>query len=729
MGASQLRVEPGTLIIIDGVYHKLLSRDSAGMTLRTLGAQPVTITKSHVEIAELYFAVPRRLTIVWDETTGLPEGVRANLVRSIETFDVRWQNEALRRLDYVQACDRYFASRKFPKRPEGFTAIAKIVARARRMRAITIEGSHPSIVPLEKVGGTTLKVWYSRWRKSGGSLVALVPLHDLKGAAGFKLDPEVEAIIEQRVREDWLILEGPPLSHVIVFIENAIDAINEGRSEALVVPNGMTIRRWVKANISKFDEVYFRKGKKAAEDLFRHVRKAPQATRPLEIVEVDHTPLDVLAVDVDGSPKKGHDKDKRTKRVWLTVAICAATRMIVGFHISDERPSWTSVMNCLRMAVLPKDLQGLKVITSWPVFGVPEIVKLDNGKEFHSRSMKAAAGQLRFELRYMPRRKPHLKGKVERLIGTINRDFTAYLTGRTFRDVRERGDYDSVGRAAFTIPKLVELFTIWVVDIYHNRPHRGLFGRTPLGRWEDLSGFGVRVPPSREELSPLIALVVNRTIQRDGIHFLGLTYQSDALKGVRRRKGFHYGQEYLIKVDPTDITELLFLDEDIGEWDAVPCSDIALVDGISLPEWRDTVALARKMTAKGQQVARDTLKAASESLRREGWDAGAKPIAMTQTEINWFRDHVDDPWFDLAGDPSDEGAHDAERHRRRRPSKRPPVSSTPMNDRVAPAIGCNSDLILDEVHSEPEASDLCSTKSAVPAAQTDDEDPDNWTVE
>ncbi|WP_164139932.1 hypothetical protein, partial [Stenotrophomonas maltophilia] len=67
--------------------------------------------------------------------------------------------------------------------------------------------------------------------------------------------------------------------------------------------------------------------------------------------------------------------------------------------------------------------------------------------------------------------------------------------------------YDSVGQAALTLAQLVEFFTIWVVDIYHNRKHGGLLGRTPLLRWQDLAGYGTRLPPSADDLDPLIALV------------------------------------------------------------------------------------------------------------------------------------------------------------------------------------------------------------------------------
>ena len=715
MNAPQIRLQPGALVLVEGVLHKVLSRDTVGVSLRTLGECPVTVRKTHEEIADLYFGTPRRFQLVEEVAEGLPRGVQDNLRREIESFDVARQDAALRRLDYVQACDHAFRERRHSKVLAGYAAIAREVALERRARAAEEAGLEPEGVGLEKVSGSSLKGWYSRWRKGGRKLAALIPLDDLKGRTGFRLDPEVDLVIARRIREDWLLMEGPPLSHVILFIQSDVERLNEGRAVPLAIPDAMTIRRWVDANVSLFDRIFHRKGPAEAEQQFRHVRTAPQTTQPLEIVEIDHTPIDVLLVTSEGDlARETRRADKRTKRAWLTIAICATTRMIVGFHICDERPSWTSVMQCLRMAVLPKDLSGIRVRTPWPVFGVPQIVKLDNGKEFHSRSMRAAAGQLRIELRYMPRAKPHMKGKVERVLGTVARDFCAYLPGRTFRDVRERGDYDSVGKAAYTMEKLIELFTLWVVDVYHNRPHGGLLGRTPLQRWQDLAGMGVRLPPSADDLSPLISLVVQRTIGRDGITFLGLRYQSEILRGVRRRKGFHFGEEFLVKVDPADLGEILVLVNEKDGWKAIPAEEPALAEGVSLSQWRETVRLARKMTAEGQRVAYGTLVEAMNLLREEGRRAGAKPKKMTRFDMDWFRSRLDDPWFDVAADPTDADAHVNERRRRGRPS------AEDQAKRPKAAVPSDQDFTIED-HVQP--------AQQPPQAIERPSDLDDWSVE
>ncbi|MBY0296767.1 MAG: Mu transposase C-terminal domain-containing protein [Methylobacterium sp.] len=622
------------------------------------------------------------------------------------------------RLDYMNACNKFFATKRYSRDTDDYAKISKIVARARRAAQARLEGVPLERIPLETWSGPTIKNWYLRWTKAGEGLTSLIPLDDLKGRRGFRLDPEVEQIIADRIREDYLVLEGPPLTHAILLIEGDIRAANEGRAVKLHLPDAMTIRRWVKSNVAPFDLVYYREGPAAAEQKFRHVRKALQAGRPLEIVEIDHTPLDVLVVYEDGSPVRNkRSKKKRIKRVWLTVAICAATRMIYGFYISTDRPSWTSIMNCIRMGALPKNLDGINVASKWPVFGIMEVLVLDNAKEHHSRSMKGAAGQLRFELRYMPRRKPHLKGKVERFIGTIARDFCAYLVGRTFRDTREKGDYKSSAKAGDTVGQIVEKFTIWVVDIYHNRRHGGLLGQSPLSRWRDLEGFGVRLPPNADDLKPLLSLVIDRTIQRDGITFLGLKYQSDALKNARRGKDFHWGKEYLIKVDPYDLGTILVLIDDERGWEAIPCEDLQLVAGRSLAEWRDAIALAREMTARSERVARETMYRAMRLLREDARRAGSVPVRMTQNDIDWYREHADDPYFAVSPTPGDEKALVDERRRQRRTR----VSAAPASNRKPKhaASACRMPIAR-----PPE-----KLPSQTSSSSNDDFGPEEWTVE
>ena len=89
-----------------------------------------------------------------------------------------------------------------------------------------------------------------------------------------------------------------------------------------------------------------RSGAKAARQKFAAVTGAHNAELPLEVVQIDHTPADVILVD--------SFERKAIGRPWVTLAIDIATRMITGYHVSLEAPSRLSIALCLTRAVAPK---------------------------------------------------------------------------------------------------------------------------------------------------------------------------------------------------------------------------------------------------------------------------------------------------------------------------------------------------------------------------------------
>ena len=679
---SRIRFGRADSIILDGVLYALGSADEDGILIAPVGATTNPRSATHTELLNAYFE--GRLKIVRGDLQTLSEEVRRNIGTPLEVFDTRWRAEAEKRLEYVQACDRFFARRLYPRNPRGYGKIAKIVARHRRLCRAQDEGVRSDAVPLEIVSGSAVRAWHRRWRKAARHLCALVPLHDGKGRRGPRLDPEVIAVIEHQIRDRYLILERPPLTLVYQLIVDAVLSRNEKCGSTLAIPSQSSVRRWLKNNIDDYTIVYSRMGRKTAEQEFRHVHRAPLAQRPIATLT-----------------NRNGDEDAPAHNVWLTLAICEASRVIAGWHLSNEPPSWTSVMACLGMLIAPKHLERFEVKSEFPVFGVPEVVVMDNGKEFHSSSLKAAAGQLRFELRYTPRTVAHLRRHVERVIGSIKRDFLAFMPGRTFADPHERGDYPSEGRAAYRMSDIERGFARWVVDIYHNRPHRGLAGETPLHRWKNLAQvYGTSLPPDVNDLHAILSVVVDRTVTRKGIEFLGLFYQSNALQAMRRRAG-HFGKLHMVKADPNNLGFLLVLDEEKGRWIEVPCASPELANGVTMSEWKETVRLARRSTQSDARVAYSTLLRTRRALAEEGRRKGAKPIRMSKGEIDWFREHVDDPSFHFGTEIGSEQSGSPEST---------DIEPTPLSIGVRRTNGANGDSRPDKDKDK-------------------DEDDDPWTVE
>ncbi|WP_242065050.1 transposase family protein [Nostoc sp. FACHB-133] len=66
-----------------------------------------------------------------------------------------------------------------------------------------------------------------------------------------------------------------------------------------------------------------------------------------QIIQCDHTELDIHIVDSDGN--------LWSDRSWLTTVVDAFSSCIVGFHLWIKQPGSTEVALALRHAILPKN--------------------------------------------------------------------------------------------------------------------------------------------------------------------------------------------------------------------------------------------------------------------------------------------------------------------------------------------------------------------------------------
>ena len=735
MGAMSFRLQKGDLILLDDAPHEWVEANVAGAMLRPVNSNGLFVSMTHEEMKEAYFGGENgpRLRILRQAILDVSAKTKVRLDREFAAFSVANQDKALARLEYLQFFERAFRAcrtgnrkvgRRISKTEDGFARAGRICAWVRRRETAHAQGVDSRTLPLERYSGATLRRWYRIWKKTGQELNALIPDHASKGpSAPSTMTREVESVVAHHIRRHYLTLERMPLSVVYELIERTIRQSNERKAEPIEIPSLSTVRRWKAANVSEYEEMYHREGKKAAEHEFRNVRKTAKAQWALETIEIDHTLMDTQLVYCYRKGRGGK-AEPILRRPWLTVAVDRATSMIFGYYISFEAPSWTSVMACLRMAVLPKDnlVKRLACQSDWPLFGLPEAVVLDGGLEFRSRSMKAAAGQLGFELCYTPRRQPHLKGKIERLNGEVARNFLSGFPGRTFANVQERGDYPSEKLAAMTLADLEENFGVWAIDYYHNHPHRKHLMQTPLQVLEQKAGIGVRLPPSVDQLNGLIGLTIERTIQPEGIEYLGLFYKSPILASLKRRPG-HIGKLWMVKCDPMNMESVLILDEEGGKWLSIPSDDKQLTKDLTLAGWKKIKDAARANTLKGERVSRDRLLAARERLQAAGENFGAGSTdRMKQDVIDWANQYLITEMPDVA--VGREVVPSPDRSRRRSNRKAPSEHTGKVSERTGMAIDDQSDPVVQSVVEVASATE----KSQRPQSGnvTDYDDPENW---
>jgi putative transposase len=218
--------------------------------------------------------------------------------------------------------------------------------------------------------------------------------------------------------------------------------------------------------------------------------------------------------------------------------IDVATLAVAGFHLSLDAPSSPSVALAISHAVLPKQAQldRLQKDMSWPVEGLPQIIHVDNAKEFHGQALERGCREHKTTLKFRPPKTPHFGGRIERLVGTLMGDIHL-LAGTTFSSVADRGDYKSEAKAVLTLPELERWLTLQIVQMYHRRVHRGV-GFTPLAAW--IAGttnrdFVQRRPADPQKLYIDFLPGEKRLIRRDGIQLFGIHYWDNILSPLAGR--------------------------------------------------------------------------------------------------------------------------------------------------------------------------------------------------
>ncbi|MGA0565660.1 Mu transposase C-terminal domain-containing protein [Ancylobacter sp. VNQ12] len=383
------------------------------------------------------------------------------------------------------------------------------------------------------VSRATLFRWLKRYRAEERA-TALVSRKPGRRAGIDAFDPALKAIVDRNITTFYATPEKPTLTR----LWKRISA--DCRVSELAPPS---IRR-LKGYLATFDTEAMtrrREGKARADAQFLALPGELSAHHPLQIVQIDHTKVDVTVVDpIERQP---------IGRPILTIAIDVYTRMVLGFYLSLEAPSVTSVALCLTHAIIDKTrwLQDRGISLDWPTSGLPECIHVDNGAEFHARAFKRGCDDHNILVSYRPPGTPRFGGHVERLIGTMM-GAVHLLPGTHFSNVQDRGDYDPEARAVMTMRELEAWLALEIIA-YHSDLHRGI-GRPPGAAWhEAISGR-----PPRQVRDPLAFLIdflpfEPRVLRRTGIHINNICYWSDSFAPWIGR----CSDKVLVKFDPRDL--------------------------------------------------------------------------------------------------------------------------------------------------------------------------------
>ncbi|MBV1800328.1 Mu transposase C-terminal domain-containing protein [Siccirubricoccus sp. G192] len=387
-------------------------------------------------------------------------------------------------------------------------------------------------------------------------VTAVLALSKLGPARGSRrLAPAMDARIEAAIDAVYLRAERPTLARLLGQVAYAC------RAERLAPPSMKALRARITAR-SLRERMAAREGAAAAGGRFRQVKAGPRTERPLQVVQIDHTLVDIQLVDDAMRACIG--------RPWLTLALDVHTRLVLGLYIALDPPSAAGVGLTVAQAVLPKPswLDDHGVALTWPAEGRPEVILVDNGREFHSRAFERGCRQHGIEIDYRPPAAPRFGGHIEPLMGTLMRRIHA-LPGATFSDPVECGDYASEARAVLTLREFEHILALEVLGPYHNEVHSAL-GRTPMSAWlEGTHGLDLRPPADAGALLLDFLPFEERLVRRDGVRLFNVLYQDGALAHLVDRGG----ARVRVKYDPRDLSAV-FVELPTGDHVRVPYADL-----------------------------------------------------------------------------------------------------------------------------------------------------------
>jgi putative transposase len=542
--------EKGAIVEIDGRAHQLLRKLEGDLWQVEDSRTKRIVELTERELHKSYVAGKLRFA-----QTAASSSVEPKKKPLVDYGPERWERAKVRRAYVVAVLDV----------PNNRTYLNPIIHETwRKLRQ-----------PANRPDAATVMRWKAKYLAAGQDITALIEQNERKGNVKSRHPREVEEIVEHAIDAKYMTRERGTIQDVIDKAQADVRQENILRPEAiqLPLPTRRLVKRLIEA-IPAFDRCEARYGRTVAVKRFRSVQGHRTTNAPLERTEMDHSLFDLMVIDDATYLPLG--------RPWLTGCIDDYTRNALGVFMSFEPPSYFTVARCLKQAILPKvwlkdEYPSIK--NTWDAHGVMRELVVDNGTEFHSESLENACYSLGIEVHYAPRKTPWFKGKIERFLGTLNRGVAHGAPGTTFRGILEKEEYDPSKQAVVRYSVLKEMLYTWIVDVYHQKPHRALHA-APATMWaKSIASDQILLPDDPARLDAILGRSEVRCLTHKGIELDGLFYNSPELTALRRKLGDKIDVE--VRVDAADIGKIVVLSPDRREMYSVAALRSDYATGLS----------------------------------------------------------------------------------------------------------------------------------------------------
>lgn len=263
--------------------------------------------------------------------------------------------------------------------------------------------------------------------------------------------------------------------------------------------------------------------------------QSEKASAPNAVWEIDASPADIMTTE--------------GRRLNLVAMVDVWTRR--AKVLVTPTPKSTAATLLMRQCIL-----------DW---GVPSLIKMDNGKDFKSAHVARAVSGLGILQEFCPPFTPEGKPHVERFFQTLQHDFVSLLPGFIGHNVTDRqaiearrsfaqrfGDPQGAIAVELSGDELQSKISDWIEKVYHRRTHSSL-GQSP--KLQAVSWTGTLSKISNERaLDVFLAEAPDteglRVVSKKGIRVENALFIAPEL-------GAHVGERVHVRLDPADMGRIM----------------------------------------------------------------------------------------------------------------------------------------------------------------------------
>ncbi len=500
-----------------------------------------------------------------------------------------------------------------------------------------------NVLELPRPSWRTLASWKKDYYESGKKWLSLIPKHTQKGNRTAHTDSQF--LIDEAIAKKYLTRERLSVAETYRYYKSRVIKTNQTIVEGKIDLISQRAFYDRVNGLPAYDVAVARYGKRYADRHFRSVGQQVSATKPMEYVEIDHTPIPVILID--------DELDVPLGRPYLTMLYDRFSKCIVGLSVNFREPSFDSVRKALLNALLNKNWVKGKypsVKNDWPCCGKIDYLVVDNGAEFWSKSLEDSLKPLVLDIQYSQAAKPWRKSGIEKLFDQLNKGLTNSLPGKTFTNPTQLEDYDPKKESVVRVSVFLELLHKWVIDYYHMSPD-ARERDVPYHKWYESRWLpNTYEGEEKSRLKIELGLLRHRTIGLAGIRLHNLRYQSDELIEYRKYCSVKYERKLFVKTktDPSDISSIYVYLEFDNRYIRVPAVDNSgYTQGLSLFE-HERIQRVRRLNTKrmvDEEALADTylymesrIEAETERLRNYGDRKRSQPKIGNTSKLAKFRD-------------------------------------------------------------------------------------------